>query len=443
MDTEKDKKIEEMIGKMGNIAEAFDIPLEEFSQRALTSNILSTNYAVLKSAAENSKIIYRRGINMKIGLAITQAYEVFGGENIPFDKFYDYVTRVFLRLDAVPAISYKEKRLYARQTISQRLKTFKDLGLVSTGTGSHSVKEISINPKISKATTAVLINPETMLRNPHIKAMAQTIGSMIKVDKEQGQLNVGEVSDYVQDSLISNRILENRKSKVKFENQSIEPFSITNEVPFYSKNEDSNLLVLPTNELQVNDIRLMRFLDGMDKERGRKLLRKSIISEGSLYSLVGDNYHLLTNGENPLFIPMVYGRNKLFFNRIEPVINSLSDFFGVGLSRFIPSKNESINVYAILEKRLFDEIEGPVISQALSDLLSDGLEEPSGNDKKSSNIREIIAALHFDAGLIEKDNKRNKVWVANENSRKIISDSRSLVNLTGLGIKHIAEILGR
>ena len=87
------------------------------------------------------------------------------------------------------------------------------------------------------------MNPESMMRPPYMKAMAQTIGAMALVDKDQDQWSIKEITDTVQDKLQAikgdGKLLTRRVPEI-FNIKNIAPFHINKNVPFYDNLDDGN-----------------------------------------------------------------------------------------------------------------------------------------------------------------------------------------------------------
>jgi len=342
------------------IANALDMDKEDFSQRAMRTTVLSTSYIGTKDALEKTKVNYRRALNLKLGIAVAEVFESFGGV-LPLDDFLEKTTTAYMRITGIPILERQDRRSEVKGLVTLKLQRSIELGQIYIYTEENQ-KFVKIFPEVSSTTFAMLMNPESMLRSPYVKAMAQTIGSMALVDANPRKMSRRDLASTVQDNLNSHHLLEVIKPVNIFSVMNIEPFHQHNKVPFYSEYDDK-LFILPTFPATGNPSSLASVPALVSKE-----LAYELVEYGTLEDLV--------SGLNPSLITMRHGDNIFYFNRQAKYIEDLEKLLGTKLSKYLPKNESALATLGELQSKLGKDFgDGTKVSQLIDLILKNGVKD--------------------------------------------------------------------
>jgi hypothetical protein len=383
----KNKKLEGFIREIEKIADAFDMTTDDFGQRAMRTSVLSTGYASTKDAIDFRRVSYRRTLNMKVGIAVADVFEISDSNVLQFDEFISRVSRAYMILCGIPFIERENRRSEVKAVIEKYLERLIALGLVSIFHQKNQ-KFVKMEPELGSSAYAMIINPESLLRGPYIKAISQTIGAMSIVDKKQNNWTIKEISDYVQDSMVTKGIVKNYKPTYLFSAQNIEPFHVSKNVQFYSQQEDK-LIILPTFPRPGT----IKQLDSIDTP----LIDKELAYE----ILESDGINRFTSGVNPPLIPIATGDSTLYFHRNDVFINAFKEHFEVPLSKFIPKQGIALRALSALQSKLGSrDYDGPKVASIIQKIFEGGMKE----GKYDSYLeKEVATVLFARLGFIEPD----------------------------------------
>jgi len=386
----KNKKLENFMGEIEKISNALNMTKEDFGQRVMRTSVLSTGYSSTKEAIDFRRVSYRRTLNMKVGIAVADVFETSNKNELPKYEFLDRVIRAYMRLCGIPYIERANKRSEVKALIEGYLKRLKDLGLISVSIKNRQ-KYVKMEPELGSSAYAMIMNPESMLRSPYIKAISQTIGSMALVDQKQNSWTIPEISDYIQDSLVNGGIIKNYKPTYLFSAQNIEPFHVAKRVQFYSDLEDK-LIILPTFP-RPGTITQLTDLD-------TPLVNNELAFE--IFGIQGIND--LTTGMNPPLIPIATGDSTVYFHRNDSHINAFQKHLGMPLSKFIPKQGIALRSLSEIQSKLGkDHYNGIKVASIIQKIIEGDVKEGS---YESDMEREIVTVLYARLGFIDLNEKR-------------------------------------
>jgi len=418
----KSEKLNELMNKIDKISDAFKMTKEDFGQRAMRASILSTGYSGTKDALDFRRVSYRRALNMKVGIAVADVFETSRRSELPKDEFMDRVALSYMRLCGIPFIERDDRKSEVRALIESYLARLKDLGLISTIIKERQ-KYIIMEPELGSSAYAMIMNPESMLRSPYIKAISQTIGSMALIDQKQKGWTVGEISDFVQDCMVTKGIVKNYKPTYLFSAQNIEPFHVNKRVQFYSDIDD-RLIILPTFPKPGTVTSLSDF--------NMPLINKELAFE--LLGLQG--IYDLTSGPNPALIPIAAGDSIMYFNRNDEHINAFKDHLGVPLSKFIPRQGAALRSLSEIQSKLgIDHYDGTLVASIIQRIIEGEVKEGSYTDAVE---REVVTVLYARLGCIEPNEQ--KIFQPILKMRAHLSYLKGLCDIKNPTARPIADI---
>lgn len=428
----KDNLIKVM-NEIDKIAEALDIEISEFGERAMRALVLSTGYSYTKDAVDDPRVTYRRALNLKVGIAVATVFEMMNTTTIPKEQFLEDTTTSYMRLSGMSALDQVHRKNETKGLVTLYLKRIENLGLITYKT-INGVRHVKIEPEIGSCSFASIMNPESMTRTPYMKAMAQTIGSMALVDRDQNKWTSKEITDEVQDRLQKikgdGRLLT-RKIPDIFFIKNIAPFHIEKNVPFYDNLEDGNLIILPT--FPEPGTILNSKLDKLSKR-----LHTPLICEEIAFEYFGETeLTRLTSGHNPVLIQIGTGSNTMYFNRNEKDIRAMADFLKSPLSKFYPRQGTMTQSLIEIQSKLgYIDYNGSAVEKVIQGVLEQKIAE---NDYESTQEREVISVLHSRLKLIRLN--EDKYFVPVINAESLLKELKGYCNLSKISTKPISNIL--
>jgi hypothetical protein len=419
-------KLQNVMKEVEKLSDALDIDKDEFGQRAMRTSILSTSYRTTEDAVDKSKIQYRRGLSLKAGIAVAEVFETLPDQNegqLPFDEFIDRTTTAYMRITGMPASDAYTRYSEVKGIVMSKLARSIDLGQI-TRLEKNGVKLVKIIPEVGSTTFAMLMNPETMLRSPYVKAMAQTIGGMAIVDGEPSKITKAELSSTVQDKLHTADLLQITKTPAVFNAQNIEPFHQHNKVPFYSEVDDK-LFILPTFPAPGNQPDAVSGLPALaSRELAFTLLPYTDLND-------------LVNGFNPPLTTFRSGGVEFYYNRHFRYVQDLAELLGTSLSKYLPRNEGVFRALDELQSRLGPEFGDGVKVASIIRRIRD--ENPKDADLQGLEKR-IVGLLFLKLGLIFRTPEG--VYKAKDGpSRTILKSLEALCNVispTGLVLSRMA-----
>ncbi len=431
------EKLSKVMGELEKLAYSLDIDPQEFGQRAMRTLTFSTGYEQTKSAnlEYTRKIAYRRALNLKVGMAAASVFEISNTDTILKEEFIDRTTDSYMRLSGLRPLEQFDKKNAIKGLVTSYLSRIEDLGLISYKRINNE-SHVKIEPEISSCAFASIMNPESMMRPPYMKAMAQTIGAMSIVDRDQNKWTVDEISDEVQDRLQSIKgegRLKTRRTPFSFNLKNIQPFHVENNVHFYADSDDENLIILPTFPepgTVTNDD-----LNGLVK----KLHTPLISSEIAIEKFGITELQRLTTGHNPLLIQIGTGNNTIFFYRDEKNIKSISDFLGTPLSKFMPRHGVITQALIEIQSKLgFIDFNGLEVEKVIQRVLERKIKE---NNYASTKEREVVVLLYDRLRLININD--DKIYEPVDNAEGLLKELKGYCNLLNICSRPTSEFLTR
>lgn len=407
--------IRRVVAEVEKLAGALDLPPSEFGQRAMRTSILSTSYNNTRDAIDKSKISYRRALNLKLGTAVAEVFETLPLDSegeIQFDSFLERTINAYMRLCGIPFIERYFRQAEIRGQVLIKLERTKALGQIETFTRSNQ-KFVKILPEVSETAFAMLMDPESMLRSPYVKAMAQTIGAMAIVDGSPERLTQSELASSVQDGLNKHHLLEAIKPAYAFAAKNIEPFHQKNKVGFYS-DKDGRLFILPTyprtgsTTFSQSDLPVILNAELAFEHLGSKGVRE------------------LTGGLNPPLVPMTSGDRNFYFNRHSRYMKELETLLGASFSKFIPKNETALAALNALQSKLGKEFgDGRRVSRFIDSALRGSLKESDLHDFD----KRVMSVLMINLGLIKEES--DNIYVpADDRSHSILEKLKALCSIT-------------
>jgi hypothetical protein len=419
----KNKNLERFMEDIEKISDAFNMSKDDFGQRAMRTSVLSTGYAGTKDALDYRRVSYRRTLNMKVGIAVADVFETSQQNELPMEEFMNRVIPAYMRLCGIPFIERENRRSEVKALIESYLERLIELGLISIS-NKNQQKYVTMMPELGSSAYAMIMNPESMLRSPYIKAISQTIGAMALVDKKQNSWTVKEISDLVQDSMIRKGIIKNWKPTYLFSAQNIEPFHVSHKVQFYSSLEEK-LIILPTFPKPGTVTQLTK-LD-------MPLINKELAFE--LFGLQGIND--LTSGPNPPLIPIATGDSTIYFHRNDAYINAFKDHLGAPLSKFIPQQGIALRSLSEIQSKLGkDHYDGIRVASIIQKIIEGGIKE--GSYQSNPVEREIVTVLYARLGFIQPNDQG--IFQPIERMKPHLSYLRGLCDIKNPTARPIADI---
>jgi hypothetical protein len=427
-----DTKLAKVIKEIQHIADCFAGPEvkmdeNEFGERIMAASVLATSYATTAQADDEGRVIYRRMNNLRVGVAAAAVYSLKGEQELPQNEFIDQAVKIYMAYEGIPLIdpNYMTRRLYSKAVIYSYLDRLFSLHLMSRSV-SNGVRYIKLEPQISSYAYAMLMDPESTLRSPYLKAMAQTTGAMATVDKNQEKLTDREVADIVMDSLLG-RVLESSKSPWRFALQNIYPLhQIRNNVPFYSQREENKLIVLPT------------FPEPGAILPPSKLITPLLSPDYAVEIFQPDELQKLTSGPNPALIKITSpsSGHAVYFYHHDAVIQAYAKHFGVTPSRFTPEASVAIAIFSELQSKLSYDFDPTKVSSTLGMFLEgDRVKVSELNDHVD---RRIYSLLSVKNRIIEIDSGGYVKPIAG--FKGLLKDVRELCNIRNVAFKSVAKV---
>jgi hypothetical protein len=377
-------KVQRAIRAVEGVATALDMGIDEFSQRAMLTSILSTPYVGTSQAIEQHKVAYHRALNLKLGISVSQVFESyqnrFGGY-LPLDFFLDKTTNTYMRICGVPLIDRLSRRSEMKGQVVWKLQRSLEHGLISIDRKNNE-RIVRMFPDASSITFAMLMNPATMMKGTYVKGMAQTIGGMALVDKEQAKLTAHDLAAEVQDRLQSRHLLKNKKPAKTFAASHVDPFHKVKKVSFYS-DIDERLFILPTYPVTGRTSSARRFPAIMSEELALE------INDGSLSDL--------TEGMNPTLITINSSDMTLYFNRDHQYIVSLEKLLGTKFNKYLPKNEPILSGFAEIQSKLGSLYgDGKRVADLIDDFLQNDVTESDLNDDFSKRLMiALVVRLKF------------------------------------------------
>lgn len=408
------KDIQVVLKEVERLSDALNMQSREFGQRAMKTSILSTSYSNTEEALDKSKISYRRALNLKLGISIAEVFETLPIEangEMPFEDFLDKTINAYMRLCGIPFSDRYFKQAAIRGQVLLKLNRARELGQIKI-LARVDKKFVKILPEVSDTAFAMLMDPESMLRSPYVKAMAQTIGAMALVDMSPERLSKSELASTVQDSLNKRHLLEAIKPAYQFSAKNIEPFHQQNQVGFYSDN-NGKLFILPTypttghSTFSPRDLPII-----MNAELAFEYLDRKTLSS-------------LTKGLSPPLVSMNGGENKFYFNRHSRYMKELEELLGAKFSKFLPQNETALAALNALQSKLGKDFgNGIEVSRIIDSVMRHKLKE---SDLKEFDKR-VMSTLIIKLGLVGES---GGIYVpADERSKAILEKVKALCNIT-------------
>lgn len=427
------EKLEKVTKEIEKIADAFDIQSSEFGERAMRALILSTGYTYTEDAEDDPRITYRRSLNLKVGIAVASVFEMMRKNTIPKDEFLESTTLAYMRLSGMSALDLIHKKGATKGLVTLYLKRIEKLGLVSY----HNISgrsHVKIEPDIGSNAFATIMNPESMMRPPYMKAMAQTIGAMALVDKDQNQWSIKEITDTVQDKLQNikgdGKLLTKRPPDI-FNIKNIAPFHINKNVPFYDNLDDGNLIILPTfpEPGTTSNDKLYKL---------SKRLHTPLIGSEIAFEYFGETeLRRLTSGHNPGLIQIGTGCNTLYFHRDKKDIRSIADFLDAPLSKFFPKQGLMTQALIEIQSKLgYLDYNGSDVEKSIQRVIERKIKE---NDYENTKEREVISVLHNRLKLIRLN--PDKIFEPADNQEPLLKELKGYCNLSKISTRPVSQML--
>ena len=134
----------------------------------------------------------------------------------------------------------------------------------------------------------------------------------------------------------------------------------------------------------------------------------------------------LTEGFNPVLVPVTVGDSKFYFNRASRYVEKLEDLMGANFSKFIPKEAIVLDTFNRLQSKISDSFEdGTNVAKCIDAIVNDGLKDSDLTELD----RRILSILYRNLGLVTKS--RDGVYRSmDDRSRYILAKVKNLCNIT-------------